>query len=158
MTIEVVRAWLPIGLSILVSVLSFAACSSSRTPEPTATPYIVYREVQVVVTATPAGPTATPRPTSTPGPKPTPTPIRDGSAIAACTHFFNIVEDGAAGILSDSEIRTKFKEVYDAAKVSRNKVVGTHAQQLLRAVTQFGSFDADDELLRMADTCAEVLR
>lgn len=150
--LETVKAWLPIGLSILVSVLSFAACSSSSTPEPTATPYIVYREVQVVVTATPAGPTATPRPTPTPG------PIRDGSAIAACTHFFNIVEDAAAGILTDYEIRTKFKEVNDDAKISRNKVVGTHAQQLLRAVTQFGSFDADDELLRMADTCAEVLR
>lgn len=72
----------------------------------------------------------TPVPTRT-----TPEPEADASARVACDHWRNIVSDISKGLLTDEEIRTKVKEVYDSAWVSDSPGIAENAEALLRSVT-----------------------
>lgn len=65
----------------------------------------------------------------------------DGSAPqyaggkSACTHFRNVVSDGAAGLLTDAELREKLKEVNSSASSAELSIrrAGTN---MLSAVTR----------------------
>lgn len=62
-------------------------------------------------------------------------PKADASAELGCGHFRNIMGDVDAGILTDAELRTKFKEVYDTAYVSENPGIAEDARAMLAAIT-----------------------
>lgn len=131
--------------SIVVAVIVAAALTTAgcSLPAPTAR-----TAATATPTATHSAPPATPTPTPTPvAPKPTPTPVApkpapapakpkaDASAELGCTHFRNIMGDVSAGILTDAELRTKIKEVYDTAYVSENAGVPDGARAMLAAIT-----------------------
>lgn len=93
-------------------------------------------------THSPSVSTGTVHKTMVPAPKPTPTrPEADGSAILACTHFRNVINDAIKGVLTDEELRAKIKQVYDTASVSENAGIPDGAQALLAAATS-GNPDA----------------
>lgn len=55
-----------------------------------------------------------------------------GKSVMACQHWNNIKGDVSAGILTDSELRTKISEVRDAATSS---AVESAATELLAGIT-----------------------
>jgi hypothetical protein len=65
----------------------------------------------------------------------TTTPVADAPAQMGCDHFRNVMSDVAAGLLTDSELRTKIKEVYDSAYVSTNTGIAPAATAMLAAIT-----------------------
>jgi hypothetical protein len=59
----------------------------------------------------------------------------DGPAQFACSHYQNVSEEAAAGLLTDDEIRSKIREVYDTAKLSETPGIADSAERMLQAVT-----------------------
>jgi hypothetical protein len=59
---------------------------------------------------------------------------RDSSSLA-CDHFRNIVDDVASGVLTNTEIRTKLKEVDDNASIATPQVQAA-ARAMLIGITQ----------------------
>jgi hypothetical protein len=59
----------------------------------------------------------------------------DASARAACEHFRNVMGDVAAGILTDAELRGKFREVHRSASVSDEPGLAQAGTKLLAAMT-----------------------
>ena len=122
--------------SIVVAVIVAAALTTGgcSLPAPTAR-----AAVTATPTATHSAPPVTPKPTPTPvAPKPAPAPAKpkaDASAELGCGHFRNIMGDVSAGILTDAELRTKIKEVYDTAYVSENAGIPDAARAMLAAIT-----------------------
>jgi hypothetical protein len=65
---------------------------------------------------------------STSGPSPA-----EGSSLA-CDHFRNVMGDVSKGVLSDTELRTKLKQVYDDSDIA-TPAVQSAAQAMLSADT-----------------------
>lgn len=59
----------------------------------------------------------------------------DAGAQLACTHFSNVAQDAADGVLTNEELRSKIKEVEDDASVSDEPGVADAARRMLAAVT-----------------------
>jgi hypothetical protein len=59
----------------------------------------------------------------------------DASAQAACAHFRNIMSDVAAGVLTDAELREKFREVHRSASVSEEPGLAETGTKLLASMT-----------------------
>lgn len=59
----------------------------------------------------------------------------DAGAEAACRQFGNVAHDADAGILTDTELRQKLKEVYDNASVSNDGELRHAAERMLADVT-----------------------
>lgn len=64
------------------------------------------------------------------------TPTVDGSADLACGHFRDIMRDVSDGILTDAELRTKIREVYNTARSSENAGIAEYAKAMLSTITQ----------------------
>ncbi len=81
---------------------------------------------------------------------------RDGDASSrlACSHFRNVAGDASAGILTDSELRQKLKEVNDTAKVSDVSSVRRAAQSMLSASTS-GSLDSLSSAVSSMDSACK---
>jgi hypothetical protein len=102
----------------------------------------------------PAPTTAQPTTTEAPEPTTTEAPKASASANLACRHWRNVIEDGAAGILTPAEAREKIKEVWDDAQVADEEPIRTAARNLLASVTQGEEFSVPGtELLR---ACADA--
>lgn len=76
-----------------------------------------------------------------------PVTVEDDKSSHACLHFRNIAGDISKGLLTDAEMRSKFKEVNDNAIIG-TKAVQKAAQSMLSAAT-IG--DASDVLSAMGD-------
>lgn len=74
-------------------------------------------------------------------------------ATAACQHFRNVAGDAAAGVLTDAELREKFKQIESSALGSS---VHDEARGLLAAATS-GTLDASD-VRAMGHACEAVGR
>lgn len=86
----------------------------------------------------PDSPSTTTRPQTTAAPataEPQPANEPDASAKAACEHFRNIMSDVAAGILTDAELREKFREVHRSASVSDEPGLAQAGTKLLASMT-----------------------
>jgi hypothetical protein len=59
----------------------------------------------------------------------------DAGAQAACRHFRNVMRDVAAGILTDAELREKFREVQRSASVSEEPGLAAAGTRLLASIT-----------------------
>jgi hypothetical protein len=64
-----------------------------------------------------------------------PQPEADASTQASCQHFRNVIGDVGQGVLSDAELRDKFKEVNDSASVSERADIRAGGVAMLRAIT-----------------------
>lgn len=77
----------------------------------------------------------------------------DASSRLACSHFFNVAGDASAGLLTETELREKLKEVNDNAKVSDVAGVRNAARAMLAAATS-GNADAfTDAVTSMGNAC-----
>lgn len=90
------------------------------------------------------------------GPEPAPASDRssDTSARAACRHMANVVDDAAAGILTDAEIRSKLREVYDSARFADDREVADLAEDALAAATARDPDRMGVAVREMAGACA----
>jgi hypothetical protein len=59
----------------------------------------------------------------------------DASAKAACEHFRNIMSDVANGILTDAELREKFRGVHRSASISDEPGLAQAGTKLLASMT-----------------------
>lgn len=70
-----------------------------------------------------------------PEPSPTPTDTTHEDSSLACDHFRNVASDASDGLLTDTELREKLKEVQGNAIIATQEVQGA-AKAMLRAFTQ----------------------
>lgn len=80
----------------------------------------------------------------------------DAGAELACTHFRNVADDAAAGILTTSELRGKLQEVYEDASVSEETGIAAQAQRMLAAITE-GDMDRFDSAVTAFSNACERL-
>lgn len=73
-----------------------------------------------------------------------PTQVANDYAGISCDHFRNVMSDEASGILSNSELRDKIKQVYGDSQGATAAGITSGAQAMLAAVT------ADDGTAFMA--------
>lgn len=66
------------------------------------------------------------------------TPESDAESGLACTHFHNVMSDVLKGILTDSELRGKIKEIYDESGIATAPIQDA-ATDLLAAATSSNS-------------------
>ena len=74
----------------------------------------------------------------------------DNIAGLACDHFRNASGDAAAGLLTDSELRDKMKEVYDDS-FGAGDAIHSAAQELLAEITS-GNL-SDTAIYALGDAC-----
>jgi hypothetical protein len=77
------------------------------------------------------------------------TPDSDDAELA-CEHFRNIAGDFSAGLLTDSELREKLKEVYDNSIIAGSRIRRA-AQDMLAASTAGDDGALADAVTRMAE-------
>ena len=87
---------------------------------------------------------------------PSPEASADAGAELACTHFRDVLSDATAGILTDSELRTKLGEVYSNARISENPGIARDSQAMLAAATQGDSASLQGAATSFSLDCAGV--
>ena len=65
----------------------------------------------------------------------TASPTADAGAQLSCDHFRNVASDISKGLLTDAEMRTKIKEVYNDAWISTSPNIASSATAMLSADT-----------------------
>lgn len=88
---------------------------------------------------------------------PTTEPAHDAAARNACTHWWNVRADMFAGILTDDEIRTKVREVYDSASLSDERAVRDNARTLLAAATSRDLVTFQESVDALTEACRPVI-
>jgi hypothetical protein len=82
--------------------------------------------------------------------------LGDASARLACDHFRNIADDAAAGILAETEVRKKLREVHDDARLSSTPGIASGAQAMLAAVTTGTGDDLTTAVHRFRSACSSI--
>jgi hypothetical protein len=80
----------------------------------------------------------------------------DASAKAACEHFRNIMSDVAAGILTDAELREKFRDVRRSASVSEEPGLAQAGTKLLASMTTGSTEDLLEAAGRFDRECDQA--
>jgi energy-converting hydrogenase Eha subunit E len=84
------------------------------------------------------------------------TPTADAGAQLGCDHFRNVMSDVAAGLLTDSELRTKIKQVYESAYVSTNTGIAPAATVMLAAVTAGDTNGLNSAIKDFGTACTDL--
>lgn len=79
----------------------------------------------------------------------------DAATEQACRHFRNVSSDGASGILSYTEMREKFKEVQQKARLGGSGV-SRAATQMLSAATSGSTSELAAAILDMGAACSRA--
>lgn len=108
------------GVVVLLIIVGIGSRSDDSVASPTTS---VAAEVEVTAPSTTRAPTTTAAPRG------------NASDTLACRHFRNIMGDIGAGILTTAEVRTKFQEVHQDARLG-TPAVAAAAQAALAAATQ----------------------
>lgn len=77
---------------------------------------------------------------------------KEGSGLA-CDHFRNIAGDVSKGLLNDTELRGKLKQVNDDAAIA-TPAVQAAAEHMLRAITAKDNADLTTAIGEMGDACS----
>ena len=82
----------------------------------------------------------------------------DAPARTGCRHFAAVFNDHRNGVLTSSELLTKYREVYDDLKLSEVPGLGDKAAELRRQMAQNPSMGAGNSwTYRLLDDCAKVI-
>ena len=82
----------------------------------------------------------------------------DASARTGCRHFAAVFNDHRNGVLTSSELLTKYREVYDDLKLSEVPGLGEKAAELRRQMAQNPSMGAGNSwTYRLLEDCAKVI-
>jgi len=76
----------------------------------------------------------------------------DDDAMLACSHFRNIASDYSAGLLTESELRTKLQEVYENSVIA-GSAVRSAAKDMLAGSTAGDDTALADAVDRMGEAC-----
>lgn len=58
----------------------------------------------------------------------------DASADLACTHYYNVLNDADAGVLSGDRLQVKLGEVLSSARASRSPGIARAAEDSVRSI------------------------
>jgi hypothetical protein len=98
------------------------------------------------LTETPTEQTARPSPAvppvSAPATTPPSGPTPDASAYLACRAYEQLAKEVNDGVLTDAELRTRFRDIYDYARISEYSPVVAASRDFLRQLTARESVEA----------------
>lgn len=80
----------------------------------------------------------------------------DESADLACIHYANVTQDAQAGILTDVELREKWKEIDGTASVSTTPGIAVNARAALAAISTGTTAEFAVAVQAFSDACAAV--
>lgn len=80
----------------------------------------------------------------------------DASADLACIHYSNVTQDVHDGILTDTELRQKWKEINDTASVSTTPGIAVNARAALAAISTGTAAEFAVAVQAFSDACAAV--
>lgn len=80
----------------------------------------------------------------------------DESADLACIHYANVTQDAQAGILTDVELREKWKEIDGTASVSTTPGIAVNARAALAAISTGTTAEFAVAVQAFSDACAVV--
>jgi hypothetical protein len=80
----------------------------------------------------------------------------DTSADLACIHYSNVTQDVHDGILTDTELRQKWKEINDTASASTTPGIAVNARAALAAISTGTVTEFAVAVQAFSDACAAV--
>jgi hypothetical protein len=147
-----------IGVGGAIVLLLIITPSAEREEEPVVaaapTTTVVIETTTTSPVTTTVAPTTTAAPTTTVAP--TTTIPEDTLGLDSCTHFYNVFRDSLDGLLTDSELREKLKEVRSNGQYADSLLIRRATKDMVAAATRLDVAALTEAYELMFEACGEL--